>query len=321
VGIAAFDGYALSDVNSSFSYVGHSYTVPINNVLLGGASAGSDGDDTEQVLDIVQAIGMAPGLSQVRVYIAPISTEPAFGGDGDVLIFNQMAMDSAIVKQLSSSWIWGPDDPLVDDPFFEEFAAQGQSFFQASGDNGAWPNPYNYPQEDGNVTAVGATELTTSGPGRIWLSETSWNEPPDASGGGVSPDGLTIPSYQRAAINASNGGSMALRNGPDVAMEGSEDNFIFVNGEPITNGGGTSFAAPRWAGFMALVNEQAVAYGIVPTGGGLGFINPTIYSIGASSSYTSEFHDITSGNNDSAGQSVYYSAVTGYDLVTGWGSP
>src|SRR4029077_4033596 len=80
--------------------------------------------------------------------------------------------------------------------------------------------------------------------------------------------------------------------------------------------GGTSFAAPRWAGFLALINQQAVANGSST----LGFINPAVYAIGKGTSYTSDFHDITSGNNNN-GKGKSYNAVVGYDLVTGWGSP
>ena len=65
-----------------------------------------------------------------------------------------------------------------------------------------------------------------------------------------------------------------------------------------------------WAGYLALVNQQAVANG----GQTVGFINPTLYTIGVGSSYDTDFHDITSGSNG-------YSATTGYDLATGWGSP
>jgi hypothetical protein len=74
VGILEFGGYNLTDVNLSFSNAGQSYRVPINNVLLNGASLNPVGSDSEQVLDIVQAIGMAPGLSQVRVYIGPANS-------------------------------------------------------------------------------------------------------------------------------------------------------------------------------------------------------------------------------------------------------
>lgn len=205
MGLVEFDGYNSSDVDAYFANVGQALNVPINNVLLDGASGGSDGDDTEQVIDIVEAISMAPALSQVRVYIAPQSTLPVYGGDGDVLIFNKMASEN-IAKQLSSSWNWSPADPSTDDPIFEEFAAQGQSLFQASGDYGAWPSdPYFFPEEDAHVTAVGGTVLTTDGAGGPWESEIAWGGSNTAcssgtgSGGGISPDDIAIPSYQQSS--------------------------------------------------------------------------------------------------------------------------
>ena len=75
--------------------------------------------------------------------------------------------------------------------------------------------------------------------------------------------------------------------------------------------GGTSFAAPMWAGYIALVNQQAAASSKPP----VGFLNPSLYAIGQGGNYTADFHDITSGKSGS------YSANTGFDLVTGWGSP
>lgn len=319
VGLFEFGGYRLSDVNLTFNNAGQSYSVPINNVLIDGASAVAGADDSEQVLDIAQAIGMAPGLSQVRVYI---------GTTSDADIFNKMATDDdsqghPICKQLSVSWSWIPDDPTTDDVFFQEFAAQGQSVFVASGDSGAYDaavSPYFYPAEDAHVTTVGGTHLTTNYGGGPWVAETVWNSPPDGSGGGISPDNIPIPSWQQAAINYSNAGSLSLRNAPDVAMEADLDNYSCDLGTCEGGFGGTSFAAPRWAGFMALINQQAVEAGTAPAGG-LGFINPAIYSIGEGSNYDVDLHDITSGNNDSDNQLVWYSAVTGYDPVTGWGSP
>jgi subtilase family serine protease len=64
-----------------------------------------------------------------------------------------------------------------------------------------------------------------------------------------------------------------------------------------SDSGGTSASSPLWAGFMALVNQQAVEAGTAPSGG-VGFLNPAIYPIGKGSSYDSDFHDITIGNND-----------------------
>jgi subtilase family serine protease len=112
VGLLEFGGYNLSDVISTFSNARQSYSVPINNILLDGVTGEPNVDDTEEVLDIVQAISMAPGLSQVRVYI----------GSSDVDIFNQMATEN-LCKQLSVSWAWGPEDAASDDLIFQEFAA------------------------------------------------------------------------------------------------------------------------------------------------------------------------------------------------------
>jgi uncharacterized membrane protein len=320
VGLLEFDGYNLSDVNLTFSSAGQSYGVPVNNVLLDGATGGQSQPDAEPVLDIVEAIGMAPELNQVRVYIG--------AGQDDANILNSMASEN-IAKQLSCSWGWLPEDPSTDDVFFQEFAAQGQSFFTSSGDDGAFDaaiSPYFYPQEDAYVTAVGGTHLTTNGAGGPWASESAWNSADSTtgaqsagSGGGISPDGISIPSWQAGVASSSNAGSTTLRNVPDVAMEGDFDNYVCVGGGCSENFAGTSFAAPRWAGFMALVNQQAVEAGNAPQGG-IGFLNPAIYLIGEGSSYGKNFHDITQGNNDTENQPVWFNAVTGYDLVTGWGS-
>ena len=319
VALLEFDGYNLSDVNSTFTSAGQTYNVAINNVLLDGATGQpiTYNGSAEVVLDIVQAIGMAPGLSQVRVYIG--------SGSDDANILNSMASEN-IAKQISSSWSWRPADPSTDDPFFKEFAAQGQSFFAASGDDGAYDatiDPFFYPQEDAYVTAVGGTHLTTNGAGGSWSSETAWNSAPytlAGSGGGISPDSIAIPSWQTGIANSSNGGSTTLRNVPDVAMEGDFDNYTCIGGTCTGGWAGTSFAAPRWAGFMALVNEQAVEAGTAPLGG-IGSLNPSLYIVAEGTPYATDLHDITEGNNDTENQPTFWNAVAGYDLVTGWGSP
>lgn len=317
VGLLEFQGYRLQDVNLTFENAGQTYSVPINNVLIDGGYSGvpRGSDDAEQVLDIAQAIGMAPGLSQVRVYIAQTSSQ---AGD----IFNSMATED-VCKQLSVSWSWQVSDPTMFDSVFQAFAAQGQSIFVASGDYGAYDpsiSPYFYPAEDAFVTSVGGTHLTTNYGGGPWVAEGGWNNPPYGSGGGASPDGIPIPSWQQGLATYSNGGSHYFRNVPDVAMEADLDNYYCDLGTCHGGAGGTSFAAPRWAGFMALVNQQATEAGTAPTGG-IGFLNPTVYSIGQSSNYSLDFHDVTGGNNDSDNQPVWYNALPGYDLVTGWGSP
>jgi subtilase family serine protease len=314
IGIVSFDGYLSKDVQLYYSKTHMVSKVPIKNVLVGGfngacTTAGSTTtsscDDGEQVLDIVNAIGMAPGIKQILFY----------EGSRDTLILNQMATDN-IAKVLSSSWGWNPEDAASDDPIFQEFAAQGQSFLSASGDSGEFnTSTYFFPGVDPYITQVGGTDLTTAGPGGAWSAETAWPE----SGGGYM-DGTAIPSWQLVlgVINSSNMGSTSLRNSPDVAAEANFDNPTVVNGQFVTGYGGTSFAAPRWAGFLALVNQQSVANGR----GTVGFINPALYNLGVSASGSSVFHDITSGSNPpSAGDGGGFYAVSGYDLVTGWGSP
>ena len=303
VGLLEFAGYNVADVNTYFNRVGQKLTVAVVGVSTDGSSLTCSRrcDDTEQVLDIEEAISMAPGMTQVRVYVSDTS---------DVSIFNKMATDN-IAKSLSCSWGWSPADPTSDDPIFKEFAAQGQSLFTASGDSGAYRNRSTnvYPADDAFLSSVGGTDLTTSGPGGPWEAETAWGD----SGGGISPNNIAIPSYQTTTgvITTANKGSRTFRNSPDVAAEANTDNYICYNGTCAGGWGGTSFAAPRWAGFIALVNQQSVTSGRST----VGFINPAIYSIGLRSGYSTDFHDITSGSNGT------YSAVKGYDLVTGWGSP
>jgi uncharacterized membrane protein len=317
VALVEFGGYLKSDVDLNFSGAGQTYSVPVNNVLVGSATNTIYQQDAEQVLDIVQAIGMAPGLSAVQVYIGDPTTAASA-----IAVLNRIASDNT-AKQIGCSWGWITSDMSSQDAVLQQMAAQGQTFFAASGDDGAFQasiSPYFYPGESEYVTAVGGTHLTTAAAGGAWASEVAWNSNGLGSGGGISPDKIPIPNWQNGLANSANGGSNTLRNVPDVSMEGDFDNYVCNLGRCSTTGAGTSFAAPRWAGFMALINQQAIEAGNAPLGG-LGFINAALSQIGQGSNYTTDFHDIQSGNNDTANQTVWFSAVSGYDLVTGWGSP
>lgn len=261
-------------------------------------------DDTEQTLDITQALGMAPNLNALNFYVGKATN--TFLDDKGIL--NGMATANPLDASLSCSWSWTPTDNTTDDPIFMEMGAQGQNFFVAAGDSGAWPgNGFFWPQDDPFIVSVGGTDLTTTGPGGAWASETGWID----SGGGISPDNFAIPSWQTAAAAGCSSCSKTLRNGPDVSANANFTFYVCANGSCSANlFGGTSFAAPMWAGYLALANQQAVQNGQSP----LGFINPELYTIGGGRSYKSNFHDITSGNNG-------FSPTPGYDLVTGWGSP
>ena len=307
LGVFEIGGYNISDVQSYFGTINQPLNVPIVNVLLDGLSGacGTGCDDGEQALDIEMAISMAPNLSALIVY----------EGSSPVDILNQMATDN-IAKQLSCSYVFG-SDPATYEPIFKEFAVQGQSLLASSGDFGAYSPPnctggcmYSaFPAGDPYVTGVGGTSLTTAGAGGAWQSETAWQ----GSGGGINSDGFAIPSYQIPFINSLNQGSTTLRNIPDVAAQAT-GTYYCANGGCHNGGYGTSLATPLWAGFLALANEQA-------NGTSIGFLNPTIYAIGQGANYGTDFHDITTGNNFDSYSPTLFSAVTGYDLVTGLGSP
>jgi len=309
LGLVEYYGYDQADVNTYFTNAGQTNGVPIKGISTDGTSLSCFApgcDDTEQILDITQAVSMAPGMTALNVYV----------GSSDTAILSSMSThlsNGKLDAQLSSSWTWSPSDPSTDDPYFKKFAAQGQNFFQAAGDSGAYTSSSTnvYPADDAYVTVVGGTDLQTSSAGGPWSSETVWS---DGGGGYFTPDVIPIPSWQQLAgvITPTNQGSTTLRNSPDVAAESNFDFYVCADqsGCKANYWGGTSFAAPMWAGYMALVNQQAVANG----NSALGFINPIIYPLGLGSGYGTDFHDITSGGNG-------YSAVAGYDLATGWGSP
>lgn len=292
VGLFELDGFYASDVLANFQQAGLP-PVPTRTVLLDGFSGNPGSANVEVTLDIMMAAYMDPGLNNIIIY------EGTNWND----VLNRMATDN-LASQLSSSWSFSPVNATTEQ-IFSEMIAQGQSLFQASGDNGAYKDWIMPPADDPNVTVVGGTSLTTAGAGGLWQSETAWAH----SGGGFSTT-WPIPSYQVAANVAAAGGSTAMRNIPDVALLADVQIFLVCNNGQWIEVGGTSAAAPLWAGFLALANQQATASG-KPA---VGFLNPTIYAIGKGSSYQNDLHDITQGSNG-------FNALPGYDLVTGWGSP
>jgi subtilase family serine protease len=315
VGLLELDGYYTNDIRT-YETNANLPNVTLTNVLIDGFSGIPDTDANrvgEVSLDIEMVVSMAPGLSKVIVYEAPNCCYYW------VDILKQMQEDN-IAKQLSSSWLFDYDDPNAD-TVYQEFAVQGQSFFQCSGDYLAFYSGVTQWTDDPNVTLVGGTMLTTTGPGGSWVSETTWNNGngTNGSGGGSSTSymgNFSIPSWQQGINMTTNHGSTSRRNVPDVSL-------VAYNAWVVWNNGskdwwwGTSIAAPLWAGFTALVNQQAAIYG-EPM---VGFLNPALYAIGTGSLYSTCFHDITTGNNTNSHSSGLYYATAGYDLCTGWGTP
>jgi uncharacterized repeat protein (TIGR01451 family) len=312
VGLLQFDGYYASDITTYENQAGLPNVTLVNVPIDGGVSTPGSGN-SEVALDIEMVISMAPGVSKIYVYEAP---NPSPWVD----LLSRMANDN-LAKQLSCSWGGGSPD-ATSEQIFKQMAAQGQSFFNATGDSDAFTGTIEFPSDSTNITQVGGTTLTTTGPGGSYVSETVWNwgyvasrNDYEGSSGGTSTY-YPIPAYQQGISMSANLGSSTMRNVPDVALTGDNVYVVYNNGGAGTFGG-TSCAAPLWAGFTALINQQAVAYGQPAAG----FINPAIYAIGKVSSYANDFHDTTTGNNFSGSSPASFPAVPGYDLCTGWGTP
>jgi hypothetical protein len=306
VALFELDGYYPGDI-TNYEALANEPNVPLTNVLIDGFSGVPPDGDTgneEVSLDIEIVISMAPGLSKVLVYEGPTSSVQNFD---DVL--NQISIDDA-AEQISSSWGFTIDSTT--EQILQQYALQGQSFFEACGDTGAYPNAVDTPADDPLVTCVGGTVLTTVTNSEAWSSETTW---PSGSGG-ISTV-YAIPSWQQGINMTTNQGSVYSRNVPDVAMIAENCWAVSDDGEGEIEGG-TSIAAPMWAGFIALANEKAAASG-KPS---LGLLNPAIYRIGDNpTNYAACFHDITTGNNTNSSSPNRFFAVPGYDLCTGWGTP
>ena len=200
------------------------------------------------------------------------------------------------------------------DQIFQSAVAQGQMFSVSSGDSGAYEcgasgsKAQSYPAVSPYVMAVGGTTLSTTG-GNVWAGETAWsctsasNCQQSSSGGAGGGPSLTekAPAWQIAAGVL---GTSTMRGVPDISFDASPDSgaLVLVNGaqEQI---GGTSLAAPLWAGFWARIQSAH--------GNTLAFPAQTMYQGGAAN--PSWFHDVTSGNQG-------YPAGPGWDYASGWGS-
>ncbi len=302
----------------------------VNYIEVDGGAGSGDGLG-EAALDIEDIIGLAPQAT-IDVYQAPNSNSDAYD--------NYNAIVSADTAQVIST-SWGLCEAEAGSSFiadeatlFEQAAAQGQSVFAAAGDSGsedcdtsslAVDDPASQPY----VTGVGGTTMSALGPPP---TQTVWNESAiqaGAGGGGISSSN-TMPSYQSGApaalnvINANSSGTPCgassgsyCREVPDVAADADpETGYVYDYDSDWGAVGGTSAAAPLWAAFMALADASSAC-----GGKSIGFANPALYDA-AASAYTSDFEDITSGNNDYTGTNGgLYPAGPGYDMASGLGTP
>ena len=309
--IALFElgAYLASDITEYANYFGLP-SPKLTNILVDGGSGSAI--DAEVTLDIELAIALAP-QSQIYVYEGPNSNQ------GVLDTYNRIATDN-LAKQVSTSW--GMSESLenaqylqAESAIFLQMAAHGQTIYAAAGDSGAYDDyptltlEVDDPASQPYVVGVGGTRLTVNSTSGAYSNESVWNngQGNGAGGGGVST-AWPLPSWQ---TNISTVSSKTHRNVPDVALNADPNTgySIYYNGQWTTYGG-TSCAAPLWAAFTACINQERLA----TQKPALGFANPLLYTIGTGSSYSANFHDVTSGNN------LHYAAGPGYDNASGWGS-
>jgi len=264
----------------------------------------------EETLDAAWASGIAPG-AKVRIYASGSLSFVDLDRALDQIIADLPTQPG--MRQLSISLGLGetfmaPGEVTVQRQKFLRLAAAGVNVFVSSGDAGSnpsvsghsstGPTQAEYESSDSNVIGVWGTTLTLGAGGGV-ASEVGW----PGSGGGKSiffprppwQTGVGVPIGHERLV-------------PDVglAADPGKGAFLIFQGNPVQIGG-TSWSAPVWAGFCALINEAREKAGksLLP------FLNPLIYPLMGGAS----FRDITSGNNGA------FTAAAGYDMVTGIGVP
>ncbi|UEP29414.1 MULTISPECIES: protease pro-enzyme activation domain-containing protein [unclassified Burkholderia] len=272
--------------------------VPVSVINVGSPSADTSAN-TEWSLDSQTIVGMSGGLKQLNFYVAP-----SFAWSNMALAINRAVTDNTarvVNMSIGGCENWAPTAAI--DTLFELAVAQGQTFAVSSGDSGSVAygcsgTSVQYPATSPYVVAVGGTSLYTNGNGS-YAGETAW----DGSGGGIS--GIEpIPSWQ-SNVPALKG--RFFRGMPDIAFDADPySGAQVVVGGQLEIIGGTSLSAPLFAATWARMLSGGCA-------ASLGFAAPTLYSAQATS--PSIFRDVTNGSNGA------YSAGSGWDFVTGWGTP
>jgi subtilase family serine protease len=312
--IAIVTAYNDPNISSDLAAFDSTYRLPAPpsfTVANLGATTTDAGWALETSLDVEWAHTIAPAASIVLVEAR---------SDSMTDLFSAVSYASHLPGVSVVSMSWGTNEfygeSAYDSIFTTPAGHTGVTFVAASGDSGAWSGP-SYPSVSPNVLAVGGTSLTLASGAAYgtYGSETGWS---GSTGGFSGYDSYwtsyeSEPSYQAATLQ-SVGLSYGVRTTPDVSFNADPNTGVTVYDSVPYNGqsgwyqiGGTSAATPAWAGLIAIANQGLAL-------GGKGTLTNTqaladLYALPSSS-----FHNITSGFNG-------YYATSGYNLVTGLGSP
>ncbi len=325
IAVFELDGYPSSDVTQYFQ----TYNLgspSITNVLVDGFDGSAGQGAIEVDLDIEVVAAMAPKAAQI-VYEGPNTTQ----GVNDT--YNQIVTDN---KAQITTISWGECEAQSGnaelqtlDNILSQGAAEGIAMYAASGDSGAYDCndtslAVDSPAGDPNITGVGGTNLQLNN--GAYGSESVWSNPSDtqrspqgAGGGGGISSFFKQPSWQTGP-GVQNQYSNGDREVPDVSADADPASGYSTYCTAAASGcpssgwitvGGTSAAAPLWAGSTALIN----AYLQQQQKSRMGFANPVLYGLQNAQQPFPPFHDVTSGTN------LFYPATANYDEASGWGSP
>jgi subtilase family serine protease len=357
IAVAGQTDISTSDVAAFRSASGLSSTTPTIVQATGYTAGKTTGDIDEAQLDVEWSGAVAPGATIKFVTVGASRTASVM--DALIYAITNRTAPIITISYGACEVNWGQANLNAYNSYFQQANAQGITIVGPSGDSGATDCDYqvsvathglavDFPASSPYVTAAGGS-MFSEGTGTYWntsnnsysgsaigyIPEVVWNETSSsglsAGGGGVSKY-FTKPTWQIGTGVPSD----SVRDVPDISLNSasSHDGYLFCSQGSCTNGyrsannnlnvvGGTSVASPAFAGILALLEQTQGS-------SGLGNTNPKIYGLANSTYYGNVFHDITSGNNNSpcttgttdcpSGGTIGYSANTGYDLATGWGS-
>jgi kumamolisin len=306
-------GYQQADLDTYFGEL-QLRSPRVSSISVDGGTNSPAGDpnsaDAEVMLDIEVAGSVAPGAS-IAVYFAP-NTDQGFIDAVNTAVFDTVNKPSVV----SISWgkaelYWTAQSMQTMDQVFQSAAALGVTVCVATGDDGTSDGVgdgnahVDFPSSSPFALACGGTTLVSS-QGAI-TSETVWNEPNNGSTGGGISDFFDLPSYQKgfSVPPSANAGKRIGRGIPDVSANADPLTGYLVRVDGIEGAiGGTSAAAPLWAGFIALLNQQLVTP--------IGHLNPLLYQDLINEAEV--VRDIVSGDIGA------YVAGPGWDACTGLGS-
>ncbi len=306
IAIATYDDFSLPDVQKYYSTLKITPTPTVEKVKFNGTPKTNEDSAAETQLDVELSGMIAPGVN-IHVYSSATNDD-----NGELQMFTSILNDDRI-KIVNYSW-GGCETQVTPEhaqdmtKVFAQAQAQGVNIMVASGDSGSdscqdGTTAADWPAAHPGIVAVGGTTLTIGSNGSG--SEVAW----DGSGGGISKL-FSSPDYQKGLESQYTIG----RGYPDVAFNADPHSgqAIYVHQYGIGSWivvGGTSMAAPQWAGFLALTANARAAKGLSP----LGFLNPIIYAYDKNQQALG-FNNITSGSNGA------YSAGEGWNAVTGFGT-